>query len=246
MSNWTDIGEQLHAARESKGLALMDVAHTTRIPLSTLRALEDSDYSVFPSPTYARSFLAQYSEFLDVDAHAWIEAFETGDVLSHSNDYGYLQDEHDHIGHAEPLSSPTRKRSRPNKSREESSPRSGTSIFQTLTVFLVTALLIAGGIYVYQKYEPMLSGTHDNDEAATPEEGTAPDTQSPETPADGASVKSTQVVAGGTGETPASAAEATPALPPGVTPTTTPKTTSETPKPRTGPPPKAMVIDEDE
>ena len=63
MSEWTDIGEQLRKARENMDLELMDVAHSTRIPLATLKALEESDYSVFPSPTYARSFLSQYSDF---------------------------------------------------------------------------------------------------------------------------------------------------------------------------------------
>ncbi len=252
MSEWTDIGEQLRKARESKDLELQDVAHSTRIPLATLAALEESDYSIFPSPTYARSFLSQYSEFLEVDAHEWIDAFETGDVLSGVNDHGYLQDDHDHIGSTDVQPSSSRKKSSPSRSRdrsrEEKSSQGGTSILQTLTVFLVTALLIAGGIYAYKKYEPMLSGSADEEEAESGENPAVP-TEVEGNP-DGAegSGNSTQVATTNTGTNTPPKPGPGDTLPPGVTPNGTPKETApETTKPRTGPPPKALVIeDEDE
>ena len=246
MSGWTDIGGQLRKARENQGLELKAVAHSTRIPLATLEALEDSDYSIFPSPTYARSFLAQYSEFLEVDAHEWIAAFETGDVLSNVNDHGYLQDDHDHIGSSDRQSASSRKRSTPNRSQEEKPSGSGTSILQTLTVLLVTGLLIAGGVYAYQKFEHVLTGaTTDGSPTENNQENAIPPVVG-ENPASNTQDNSTEVVAVSTQNKPGGSSSA---LPKGVTPTTSvkianPETTS---KPRLGPPPKALVIeDEDE
>lgn len=160
MSEWIDIGEQLREKRESRDLELMDVAHETRIPLATLAALEKNDYSIFPSPAYARSFLAQYSDYLDVDAHEWIDAFETGDILSNLKEHSYLQAEHDRLGGPHQGAAPQRRRNRsaheyhsmPTRIAEKS------NTLQTLTVLFVTTLLIAAGIYAYKKYEPMLTG----------------------------------------------------------------------------------------
>ena len=161
MSEWIDIGEQLREARESKNLALMDVAHKTRVPLATLSALEKNDYSIFPSPAYARSFLAQYSDYLNVDAHDWIDAFETGDILSNVKEHSYLQAEHDHIGdhHRSSVQYHHRNKSAHRYERMSAKVSEKSNVLQTLTVFFVTTLLIAGGIYAYKKYEPMLTGS---------------------------------------------------------------------------------------
>ncbi len=79
------IGELLRQARENADLVVDDVVFRTRIPKSVVVALEAGDFSVFSSPTYARSFLSQYSGFLDVDAGLWLDALEpqayaSGDV----------------------------------------------------------------------------------------------------------------------------------------------------------------------
>tara|TARA_R110002096_G_scaffold316010_12_gene510399 strand:- start:29344 stop:30108 length:765 start_codon:yes stop_codon:yes gene_type:complete len=68
------IGKQLKQARLKRGLSVEDIAHETRIQESMLRNLEEDDYSQFPSPTYARSFLSIYSENLGVDASEVIDA----------------------------------------------------------------------------------------------------------------------------------------------------------------------------
>lgn len=68
------IGKQLKQARLKRGLSVEDIAHETRIQEVMLRNLEEDDYSQFPSPTYARSFLSIYSECLGVDASEVIDA----------------------------------------------------------------------------------------------------------------------------------------------------------------------------
>ncbi len=72
------IGKQLRQARLKRGLTVEDIAHETRIQQDKLRSLEEDDYSTFPSPTYARSFLSIYSEFLEVDASEVLEAITEG------------------------------------------------------------------------------------------------------------------------------------------------------------------------
>lgn len=76
------IGDQLKKAREDAGLSLEDVHFGTRIPKAVLAALEAGDFSVFSSPAYAKSFLAQYSGFLEVDAGMWLDALVPASFIS--------------------------------------------------------------------------------------------------------------------------------------------------------------------
>ena len=76
------IGTRLKAAREASGWTIEDVLHRTQLPRSAVQALEADDFSAFTSPVYAKSFLAQYSRFLNVDAQPWLEALEPGSFVA--------------------------------------------------------------------------------------------------------------------------------------------------------------------
>lgn len=76
------IGERLQQARERAGLTVDDVLFKTRIPRSVILALEAGDFSTFSSPTYAKSFLSQYSQYLDVDAQLWLDALQPASFIS--------------------------------------------------------------------------------------------------------------------------------------------------------------------
>jgi cytoskeletal protein RodZ len=76
------IGGRLQEAREQAGLTWDDVQFRTRIPKSVIEALEAGNFSVFASPTYAKSFLAQYSGFLKVEADLWLDALEPASFIS--------------------------------------------------------------------------------------------------------------------------------------------------------------------
>ncbi len=76
-----DIGKRLRSAREAADLSVDDVVFRTRLPRSVVVALEANDFSVFTSPVYAKSFLAQYSEYLNVDAQPWLDALEPGSFM---------------------------------------------------------------------------------------------------------------------------------------------------------------------
>lgn len=76
------IGERLTKAREKAGLSVDDVIFKTRIPRSVILALEAADFSFFSSPTYAKSFLAQYSDYLNVEAGIWLDALQPASFIS--------------------------------------------------------------------------------------------------------------------------------------------------------------------
>lgn len=76
------IGERLVRAREKAGLTVEDVEFRTRIPHTVIEALEAADFSVFSSPTYAKSFLSQYSDFLNVEAGIWLDALQPASFVA--------------------------------------------------------------------------------------------------------------------------------------------------------------------
>ena len=56
----TSIGSRLRAERESRGIALADVADATKIAPSLLEALERDDLARWPKGMYRRSFFRAY------------------------------------------------------------------------------------------------------------------------------------------------------------------------------------------
>ncbi len=76
VDQFEQIGERLKQAREKAGLEVDDVVFKTRLPRAAIQALEGEDFSHFISPVYAKSFLAQYSDFLNVDATPWLDALK--------------------------------------------------------------------------------------------------------------------------------------------------------------------------
>ncbi|MEM9478409.1 MAG: helix-turn-helix domain-containing protein [Verrucomicrobiota bacterium] len=77
------LGKLLAETRETRGFSVEEVAHETRIGATTIRCLENDDYSQFPNLVYARSFLRLYSKHLDVDASEFLDEL---DALVESND----------------------------------------------------------------------------------------------------------------------------------------------------------------
>ena len=69
-------GQSLRQAREAAGLNVADVVHRTKFPRTVVEALERDDYTVFSSPTYAKSYLSQYAGFLGIDSAKWLDFFE--------------------------------------------------------------------------------------------------------------------------------------------------------------------------
>jgi len=147
MSDWSDIGEKLKESREAQNLSLQDVAHKTRIPVPSLKAIEANYYSVFPSPTYAKSFVQQYADYLDFDADEWLDNFQTGNVLANSDSIEYL----DQPGKktSKVATAPKRQSSTQNIPQE--------SLGQPLLLLFITGGLIAAGLWGFQIIEKRLN-----------------------------------------------------------------------------------------
>lgn len=62
-----NIGEQLRAERENKGLSLLDVEEKTKIRVKYLQALEEENFEEIPGEAYRIGFLRNYARFLDLD-----------------------------------------------------------------------------------------------------------------------------------------------------------------------------------
>ncbi|MDF1738492.1 MAG: helix-turn-helix domain-containing protein [Verrucomicrobiales bacterium] len=74
------IGQELGNTRREKGLSIEDVAHETHIHTSTIRSIEADDFSMFPSVAYAKSFIRNYSEYLEVDVADFLEDLSTSET----------------------------------------------------------------------------------------------------------------------------------------------------------------------
>lgn len=68
-----DAGELLRKARESRGLELNEAAASTRIRSHYLKALEEGELGLLPSPAQVRGFLRTYGMYLGVDVEELFE-----------------------------------------------------------------------------------------------------------------------------------------------------------------------------
>ncbi len=87
------LGKKLKAAREQRGLSLLDASHATKIPVQRLHYLETDNFAGFGSLTYARAFLRRYSDYLKVNAEDMLDDLPGG-VLGGPRDYRYLTENH--------------------------------------------------------------------------------------------------------------------------------------------------------
>jgi cytoskeletal protein RodZ len=67
------IGQRLKAAREAQRLTLEQAFEATRIRIPYLRALEEDDLAVMPSPVQARGYLRNYAAYLGLDLNRLLE-----------------------------------------------------------------------------------------------------------------------------------------------------------------------------
>jgi len=71
-----EIGAQLRRARESKGMSLEEVQQKTKIHAEYLKALENDQFDLLPSPFYVRAFLRTYAKCLELDPQSLLDRYE--------------------------------------------------------------------------------------------------------------------------------------------------------------------------
>jgi len=76
MDDVASIGEVLRSKREGRSLGLQEVHEATKITSQNLAALEENRFDAFPNKVYARAFLRDYANFLDLDSASLLARYE--------------------------------------------------------------------------------------------------------------------------------------------------------------------------
>src|SRR3954467_9052220 len=70
-----EIGSTLRETRIRKKIDITTVEEATKIRAKYLRALENEEWSVLPGPTYVKTFLRTYAQYLGLDAHMLVDEY---------------------------------------------------------------------------------------------------------------------------------------------------------------------------
>lgn|GEM_PF-874247 len=70
------IGTILRHERERRGLSIQEVFESTKITTLNVEALELDRFESFPNKVYARAFLRDYANFLDLDSGTLLQRYE--------------------------------------------------------------------------------------------------------------------------------------------------------------------------
>src|SRR4051795_2739978 len=70
-----EIGETLREARMRRRIDMTEVETATKIRGKYLRALENEEWSLLPGPTFVKTFLRTYAEYLGLDARSLVEEY---------------------------------------------------------------------------------------------------------------------------------------------------------------------------
>ncbi|MEK0447823.1 MAG: hypothetical protein RL088_91 [Verrucomicrobiota bacterium] len=84
-----ELGEQLRAAREKRGISIEHASRGTRMRVAMIQALEDGNLAAFPNPAYAKNFLLLYGKYLGIDVSAYAGGIDTEHNVTVKN-YQYL------------------------------------------------------------------------------------------------------------------------------------------------------------
>jgi cytoskeleton protein RodZ len=70
-----EIGETLRETRMRRRIDMTEVEAATKIRAKYLRALENEEWDLLPGPTFVKTFLRTYAEFLDLDPRLLVEEY---------------------------------------------------------------------------------------------------------------------------------------------------------------------------
>jgi helix-turn-helix protein len=70
-----EIGSTLRETRIRKKIDITTVEAATKIRTKYLRAIENEEWSVLPGPTYVKTFLRTYAQYLGLDAHLLVDEY---------------------------------------------------------------------------------------------------------------------------------------------------------------------------
>ena len=71
-----EIGSTLREARMRARIDITEVEQATKIRAKYLRALENEEWSLLPGPTFIKSFLREYADYLGLDSRTLVEEYK--------------------------------------------------------------------------------------------------------------------------------------------------------------------------
>ncbi len=71
-----DIGATLRETRMGRRLDITEVEAATKIRAKYLRALENEEWDLLPGPTFVRTFLRTYGDYLELDSRMLVEEYK--------------------------------------------------------------------------------------------------------------------------------------------------------------------------
>src|SRR3954468_15127189 len=72
-----EIGDQLRDTRMRNRIDIADVEAATKIRAKYLRALENEEWELLPGPTFVKTFLRTYADYLGLDARNLVEEYRS-------------------------------------------------------------------------------------------------------------------------------------------------------------------------
>ena len=193
-----EIGNTLREARLRRGLDILDCEAETKIRAKYLRAMEEEQFDLMPSPTYVRGFLKSYAEFLDLDGQLVLDEYESR--------FGEYDAHHEYPGRASRQTREARMEGRPPPRRPGPSQRRHRRrrrtelqlLWLAIGGVMAVALLVWLGVGESDSPTPLADtpAAAPGPSAAAPAPQVEPDTASEEGPV---RVKKTPIVLTGSG-----------------------------------------------
>src|ERR671920_639273 len=71
-----EIGDQLRETRMRNRIDIAEVEAATKIRAKYLRALENEEWDLLPGPTFVKTFLRSYADYLGLDSRQLVEEYK--------------------------------------------------------------------------------------------------------------------------------------------------------------------------
>ena len=145
-----EIGSRLRETRIRNKIDITTVEEATKIRAKYLRALENEEWRVLPGPTYVKTFLRTYAQFLGLDPHVLVD------------EYSARFEEPEHLE----VAAFTPRRRIPDTARRVGPPRRG-----------IGAALVVLGILVFLLILGLTGGEEDNGNSGTTQRASGSETR---------------------------------------------------------------------
>ncbi|MBV8080389.1 MAG: helix-turn-helix domain-containing protein [Actinobacteria bacterium] len=81
-----EIGNSLREARTRRRIEFAQAEQATKVRGKYLRALEDEQFELLPSPTYVKGFLRTYADYLGLDGQLYVDEYNSRFVIGDAHE----------------------------------------------------------------------------------------------------------------------------------------------------------------